>query len=479
MQTTAVLIGGKWEPAAHAAPNLNPSQPAEVIGQYGWCDTSQAEAALAAARNALPAWSATLPETRAAMLRHAAQELWSRSEELGTLLSREEGKTLPEGIGEVRRAAAVLDYFAGEAFRADGHHLPGLRQDFEIIVSREPIGVVAAITPWNFPIAVPAWKCAAALAYGNTVVLKPSEHTPASAWALVDILQRAGLPDGALNLVGGDGRELGPALIAGADAISFTGAVPTGRAILAQAAPLMKKVQLELGGKNPLVVAADADLDLAVQIALDGSFYSAGQRCTASSRLIVERGIHDAFVEKLTAAVSALRVGDALDSQTQIGPVANLAQKMKVLDYIAIGRSEGAQIATGGHEIETSAGGYFIAPTLFIEADNSMRICREEIFGPVSAVIQAEDLEHAIALANDTEFGLSSGIVTQSLAAATAFRRASKAGLVMVNTPTSGIDFHVPFGGRAASGFGGGELGMAALQFFTETRTHYINPGRI
>lgn len=480
MRSTSVLISGTWQPARRTMPNLNPSRPNDdVIGEFGWCDSAQAATAIAAAREALPAWSASLPEVRAAILRRAAQELSGRAEELGTLLSREEGKTLPEGIGEIRRSAAVLDYFAGEAFRGAGHHLPGLRDGFEIVVSRGPVGVVAAITPWNFPMAVPTWKCAAALAYGNTVVLKPSEYTPACAWALVDILARAGLPDGVLNLVGGDGREVGPALIAGADAISFTGAVPTGRAILAQAAPLMKKVQLELGGKSPLVIAADADLDLAVQIALDGAFFGTGQRCTASSRLIVDRRIHDAFVEGLTAAVAALKVGDALSAETKIGPVANAAQHDKVLGYIGIGRAEGAQVATGGHAIESNTGGYFIAPTLFTETQNTMRICREEIFGPVAAVIRADDLDHAIAIANDTEFGLSSGIVTQSLAAATAFRRATKAGMVMVNAPTAGVDFHVPFGGRDASGYGGGEQGIAAMDFFTETRTHYINPGRL
>lgn len=477
MQTTAALINGCWEPAPRSEPNRNPSRPNEVVGEYGWSDAQQAEAAIAAARAALPAWSATLPDTRSGILRTAAQELRERAEELGEQLSREEGKPRAEGIGEVRRAAAAIDYFAGEAYRASGHHLPGLRPDFEVLVTREPVGVVLAITPWNFPIAVPAWKCAAALVYGNTVVLKPSEHAPASAWALVDILHRAGLPDGAINLVGGDGRELGPALIAGADAISFTGAVPTGRAILAQAAPLMKKVQLELGGKNPLIIDANADPDLAVRIALDAAFGGSGQRCTAASRLIVHRDIHDAFVERLSAAAADLRVGDALDPATQMGPVANAPQRHKVLDYIEVGRGEGADITTGGHPIDHPGGGYFIAPTLFAGADNDMRICREEIFGPVAAVIRADDLDHAIALANDTEFGLSSGIVTRSLAAATAFRRATRSGMVMVNTSTAGVDFHVPFSGRGASGYGGGEQGIAALQFFTETRTHYLHPG--
>ncbi|MDR5652779.1 aldehyde dehydrogenase family protein [Ruixingdingia sedimenti] len=478
MQTTSVLIGGAWVPAARSVPNLNPARPDEVIGEYGWCDAAQAAAAIDAARAALPAWSATLPDTRAAILRRVAQELSARAEDLGRLLSREEGKTLPEGIGEIRRAAAVIDYFAGEAFRTAGHHLPGLREGFEVVVTRAPVGVVAAITPWNFPMVVPAWKCAAAIVYGNTVVLKPSEYTPACAWELADIFHRAGLPGGVLNLVGGDGRAVGPALIAGADAISFTGAGPTGRVIMAQAAPLMKKVQLELGGKNPLVVAADADLDLAVQVALDGAFFASGQRCTASSRLVVEAPVHDAFVERLTAAVAGLKPGDPLLPEIRIGPVANAVQRDKVLDYIAIGRAEGAEVATGGHAVETNTGGYFVAPTLFTRAHNAMRICREEIFGPVAAVIRADDLDHAFAIANDTEFGLSSGIVTRSLAAATAFRRISKAGMVMVNAPTAGVDFHVPFGGRDGSGFGGGEQGLAAIQFFTETRTHYINPGR-
>lgn len=478
MKATHVLIDGEWRPTVRTEANINPSRPADVIGEFGCCDASQADEAMAAARRALPAWSATGIELRGSILRKVALELWSRAEELGTLLSREEGKTRPEGIGEVRRAAAAVDYFAGEATRSAGHHLPGLRDGFEVIVSRHPVGVVTAITPWNFPIAVPAWKCASALVYGNTVVLKPSEYTPASAWALVDIFHRAGIPAGVLNLVGGSGRELGPSLIRAADAISLTGAVPTGRAVVAEAAPLMKKVQLELGGKNPLVVDRDADMDLAITVALDGAFLATGQRCTASSRLIVDRTLHDEFVERLAKAVSALKVGDALDPETRIGPVANSVQKAKVLDYIAIGRAEGGEVITGGHAIEGESGGYFVAPTLFAGVTNDMRIAREEIFGPVAAVIKADDLDHAITIANDTEFGLSSGIVTKNLAAATAFRRASKAGMVMVNAPTAGVDFHVPFGGHGASGFGGGEQGIAAIQFFTETRTSYINPGK-
>lgn len=479
MKTDSNFIAGEWIPAARTMPNTNPARPDEVIGEYAMGTVDDIRNAVAAARAAQPVWSAMPLDERALVLRRVAQELFQRAEELGTLLSREEGKTRPEGIGEVRRAAMAVDYFAGEVHRVNGGHLQGLRGGFEVIITRDPVGVVAAITPWNFPIAVPAWKCAAALAYGNTVVLKPSEFTPACAWELVDIYARAGVPPGAINLVGGDGRELGPELVAGVDAISFTGAEPTGRVINAQAAPLLKKVQLELGGKNPLIIDKDADLDLAVQAALDGSFFSTGQRCTASSRLIVHAGVHDEFVARLVKATDEMVVGDPLAQGTRIGPVATAPQYRKVLDYIRIGQEEGAEVIAGGIPVDTEGQGYFIRPTLFTGVRNDMRIAREEVFGPVAAIIKAQDLDEAIQIANDTEFGLSSGIITRSLAAASEFRRRSKAGMVMVNAPTAGVDYHVPFKGHGASGFGVGETGVVSIEFFTDVRTHYINSGQV
>lgn len=468
-------IGGRAVGGPRFEPNINPAKLDEVIGHYAWASVEQAEEALAAARTALPGWAASNPQTRSDILRRAGDELHARAEELGALLTREEGKTLREGIGEIRRSAQVFHYASGEPLRNGGECLPGLRDGMTTMVTREPVGVVSLITPWNFPMAVPAWKTAYALAFGNTVVLKPSEVTPGCAWELADILHRAGLPAGVFNLVMGDGRTLGPVLVDGADAVSFTGSPPVGRAILERTVTTMIKVQLELGGKNPLVVLDDADLDLAADIALQGAFHSSGQRCTATSRIIATRRIHDAFVERLVAKLRALRVGDPLDAGTDMGPVVNQPQLDKDLHYIAIARGEGAELACGGQRIDGN--GYFLEPTLFIGTDNDMRINRDEVFGPVASVIPADDLDHAIAIANDSGHALSSGVVTQGLAAAETFRRRSRAGLVMVNAPTAGIDYHVPFGGRSPSGYGGREQGSAAVEFFTEGKTAYINHG--
>ncbi|WP_353857361.1 aldehyde dehydrogenase family protein [Azospirillum formosense] len=468
-------IAGRLVDGVRLEANRNPARPSEVIGHYAWASVEQAEEALGAARAALPGWAASNPQTRSDVLRRVGDELNARAEELGALLTREEGKTLREGIGEVRRSAQIFHYAAGEPLRQGGEALPGLRDGTTAMVSREPVGVVVLITPWNFPMAVPAWKTAYALAFGNTVVLKPSEVTPACAWELADILHRAGLPAGAFNLVVGDGRTLGPALVDGADAVSFTGSPGVGRAILERSVARMTRVQLELGGKNPLVVHDDADLDLAADIALQGAFHSTGQRCTATSRIIVDRRVHDAFVERLVRGMAALRVGDPMDAATDMGPVVSDAQLAKDLRCIADARSEGAELAFGGRRMDGD--GYFLEPTLFVGTNNAMRINRDEVFGPVACVIPADELDHAIAIANDSEHALSSGIVTRGLASAETFRRRSRAGLVMVNAPTAGIDYHVPFGGRGPSGYGGREQGSAAVEFFTDGKTAYINHG--
>lgn len=468
-------IGGRQVDSPTFAANVNPADLDDVVGHFAWASAAQAGDALAAARDALPAWAASNPQTRSDVLRRAGDELYARAEELGALLTREEGKTLREGVGEIRRSAQIFHYAAGEPLRQGGACLPGLRDGTTAVVTREPVGVVALITPWNFPMAVPAWKTAYALAFGNTVVLKPSEVTPGCAWELADILHRAGVPAGVFNLVVGDGRTLGPVLVDGADAVSFTGSPPVGRAILERSVARMTKVQLELGGKNPLVVLDDADLDLAADVALQGAFHSTGQRCTATSRIIVTRRVHDAFVERLVDRMRALRVGNPLDTATDMGPVVNRPQLDKDLRYIAIAREEGAELAFGGNPIDGN--GFFLEPTLFVGTDNAMRINRDEVFGPVACVIPADDLDHAIAIANDSEHALSSGVVTRGLAAAETFRRRSRAGLVMVNAPTAGIDYHVPFGGRSPSGYGGREQGSAGVEFFTEGKTAYVNHG--
>lgn len=458
-------------------PDRNPSDLSDVVGEYAWATVADAEEALDAARRAQPAWARSNVQLRSDILRRTGDGILARADELATLLAREEGKTLKDARGEVVRAGQVFHYYAGEPSRGRGRFLPGLRDGFNIVVDYEPLGVVSLITPWNFPMAVPAWKIGAALAYGNTVVFKPSEVTPACAVALVEILLEAGLPAGVLNLVMGSGAELGNTLIDGADGVSFTGSTPTGRSILERAAKNMKRTQLELGGKSPLVVLDDADLDVAVQVAFEGVVPQTGQRCTTSSRLIVTRGIHDAFVERLAARVSAVRVGHALDPASEIGPVTTEAQLTKNLSYIDLARKEGAKLLCGGERLERPTEGYYLSPALFAESSNDMRFNREEVFGPVAGIIKVEDLDEAIAVAVDSEYGLSSAICTRSLVAAEKFRIGSTAGMVMVNAPTSGAEYHVPFGGRGASGFGAPEQGMATAEFFTVVKTTYVNHG--
>jgi acyl-CoA reductase-like NAD-dependent aldehyde dehydrogenase len=445
-----------------------------VVGEFACGDAKDAAAAIAAARAALPAWSRSTAQTRADILAKAGAEVIVRREELGELLSREEGKTLADGMGEAARAGQILQFFAAEAMRLPGEKLPSLRPGVEVEITREPVGVVGMITPWNFPIAIPAWKLAPALAFGNTVVLKPADLTPASAWMLVDILNRAGLPAGVLNLVMGKGSVVGPAIIDGVDALTFTGSVPTGRTIAQQAIGRMIKIQLEMGGKNPLVVLDDADLDVAVSCAVNGAFFQTGQRCTASSRLIVTEGIHDRFVEGVRAGMTALKVDHALKPGAQMGPVVDDKQLDNDLRYLEIGDREGAK-RTGGDRLNRETPGFYLSPALFTETHNDMRINREEIFGPVASVIRVKDYDEALAVANDTEFGLSSGICTTSLKHATHYRQNAQAGMVMVNLPTAGIDFHAPFGGRKASSYGSREQGRYAAEFYTTVKTGYVN----
>jgi len=468
------LIAGDWV-AGEGAPNINPSDMGDIIGHYARASAAQTEAAIAAAKAAFPAWSRSGPAERHRILRAASDEILARKDELGRLLAREEGKTLAEGIGETLRAAQIFDFFAGEALRLAGEVLPSVRPGVGVEITREAMGVVGIITPWNFPIAIPAWKIAPALCHGNTVVFKPADLVPGSAWALVDILHRAGLPQGVLNLVMGRGSVVGQAIVdsADVDALTFTGSQGTGARLAARSIQLMRKVQLEMGGKNPFVVLADADLDLAADCAVNGAFFSTGQRCTASSRLIVEEGVYDAFIAKLTERLSALRVGHALAPDTQIGPVVDESQLAQNERYIAIGQSEGARLVTGGARLNRETPGFFQAPALFADCTNQMTIAREEIFGPVAAVIPVRDYDEALHVANDTPFGLSAGIATTSLKHATHFKRNAQAGMVMVNLPTAGVDFHVPFGGRKASSYGPREQGRYAAEFFTTVKTAY------
>lgn len=472
------FIGGQWLAGPRSQPNINPSDTRDVIGDYALADAAQARLAVDAASAAFPVWSLAGPQQRFDVLDAAGTEILARKSELGDLLAREEGKTLPEAIGEVTRAGQIFKFFAGEALRTPGMVLPSVRPGIGVEVTREPLGVVCLITPWNFPIAIPAWKIAPALAHGNCVVFKPAELVPGSAWALADILSRSGLPPGVFNLVMGSGAEVGPALLddARVAAVSFTGSVGTGQKVAQACVARGAKFQLEMGGKNPLVVLDDADLAVAVNCAVQGAFYSTGQRCTASSRFIVTAGIHDRFVAAVIERLRSLRVGDARRESTDIGPVVDERQLAIDLDYIRIAQDEGARLAFGGEHRPTSGEGqpgFFLTPALFTETTNAMRISREEVFGPVANVVRARDYDEALALANDTVFGLSSGICTTSLKHAVHFKRQAQAGMVMVNAPTAGADYHVPFGGRKASSVGAREQGPHAAEFYTTVKTAY------
>jgi len=472
------FIAGQWRrDGAEVAENRNPSDLDEVIGRYAFADAAQTHAAIAAARAAVPAWAESLPETREAALLHIGEEVLARKDELGRLLSREEGKPLAEGVGEIVRAGRTFRFYAGEALRLHGAYTRSTRPGIEIEVRPEPLGVVGLITPWNFPAAIPAWKIAPALAYGNTVVFKPAELVPGTAHALAEIIAGAGLPEGAFNLVMGRGAVVGEALLESreVDAISFTGSTETGGYVARRCAETRKKVQLEMGGKNPLVVLDDADLEVAAEAAFAG-YSGTGQKCTASSRLIVTEGIHDRFVAALSDRLAACTVGHALDPETILGPVVDETQLQKDLDYIALGQQEGARLHTGGQRLNRPTRGHYLAPALFTESRNDMRLNREEIFGPVAAVIRVRDYEEALATANDTDYGLTAAICTTSLKHASHFKARSRTGVVTVNLPTGGMDYHVPFGGLKGSSYGPREQGQAARDFYTTTRTAYTRP---
>ncbi|MGV9010760.1 aldehyde dehydrogenase family protein [Brevundimonas sp.] len=467
-------IDGSKVEAGRPGEGLNPSDTREVVARTPDGGVAEVEAAVDAARRAFPAWADASPEVRSDVLDRAGTLLMERRESVGRLLSREEGKTLAEGIGETARAARILKYFAGEALRLHGQNLASVRPGVEVQTWRQPVGVFGLITPWNFPIAIPAWKAAPALAFGNTVVMKAAGPTPATAEALVAILHEAGLPNGVLNLVIGRGG-VGQAIVdhPEVDGISFTGSQGVGAGVAMGAAKRQARVQLEMGGKNPLIVLDDADLEWAVAVALDGCFFATGQRCTASSRLIVQDGIHDRFVAALSERLAALKVGHALDPATNIGPAVSEAQMETSYRYIDIAKGESGRVAQGGQRLTLETPGWYVDPTLIVETTAGMRINTEEVFGPVASVIRVSDYEQALEIANGVEFGLSAGIVTTSLKHARDFQRRAKAGMVMVNLPTAGVDYHVPFGGTKKSSYGPREQGFAAADFFTQTKTGY------
>jgi acyl-CoA reductase-like NAD-dependent aldehyde dehydrogenase len=474
----ANLIGGEWVEGATTVLDRNPSDLSDVVGEFAVADETQVDAAIAAAAAAGPGWAAASPMERSNVLETAGLELAARAEELGEQLAREEGKPRTEAIGEVQRASQIFRFFAGEALRMAGEHQRSVRPGVDVDVLREPLGVVGIITPWNFPIAIPAWKVAPALAYGCTVVFKPAELVPASAWSMVEAIAHAGAPPGVCNLVIGPGGVVGERLVhdARVRGVSFTGSQAVGAGVASGLAARFGRSQLEMGGKNPLVVLDDADLDVAVDCAIQGAFFQTGQRCTASSRLIVTAGIHDRFVDATIERMRALRVGHALAADTQIGPVVSADQLQQDLDYLDIGAKEGADLAAGGAQLERDTEGYYLEPALLVGTSNDMRVNREEIFGPIASVVRADDPEHALALANDTEFGLSAGVCTTSLKHAAMFRDGLQAGIVAINLPTAGVDHHVPFGGTKGSSSGPREQGRYAVEFYTTVKTTYTRP---
>ena len=479
-ETFKNFIAGEWVSGDTTVENRNPSDLSDVIGHYAQATSTQLDDALAAASRAQAEWAAYPLERKQNVLNAIGNELMARAEELGTLLSREEGKPFAEGKGEVFRAGQFFTYYAAEVLRQIGDNADSVRPGIEVDVRREPVGVVAVISPWNFPTATASWKIAPALAYGNAVIWKPANLTPASAYMLTEIISRQDIPKGLFNLVMGSGREVGQRLVdsPNVNAITFTGSVPVGKGIAAAAVQNLTKVQMEMGSKNALAVMDDADLDLAVMHALGGAFGGTGQKCTASSRLVVHEAIHDAFVDKLIAGAQAMKVDHALKEGTQIGPVVSETQLNENLSWVEKGRAEGAEIACGGERLNRETEGYYMSPGVFLNTTNDMLINREEMFAPLAAVIKVGSYDEALHVVNDTRFGLTSGIITSSLARATHFRRNARTGVVAVNLPTAGTDYHVPFGGRGESSYGAREQGTYAAEFYTTVKTAYINAGQ-
>ena len=470
-------IAGEWVGGNKGSvANISPADTSDLIGHYAQADKAQAETAIAAAAEGQREWQKSGLEQRYAVLMAVGDELIERKGELGELLSREEGKTLAEGIGEIYRSGQFFHYYAAEVLRQMGETADSVRPGIEIETRREPVGVVGIITPWNFPTATGAWKIAPALAFGNAVVWKPANQVPASAWALTEIISRQGLPAGTFNLVMGPGAEVGDVIIhsRGINALTFTGSLETGRKVAAATAVNLVKCQLEMGSKNALIILDDADLDNAVECAVGGAFGGTGQKCTASSRLIVTERIHDRFVAAMIERMEKLVVGHPLKAGVHIGAVADARQMEQNLRYLQTAKAEGGKLVYGGDVLTEETQGYYMKPALFTETTNQMTINREEAFAPIACIIKVKDYDAALATLNDTNFGLTGGICTTSLKYATDFKRNAKTGCVMVNLPTAGTDYHVPFGGRKDSSFGPREQGTYAREFYTVVKTTYI-----
>jgi aldehyde dehydrogenase (NAD+) len=473
-------IDGEWQQGPEQLADSNPANPAEHVAVAFQADTAMTEQAVAAAAQAAAGWRATSAPVRGDVLRTAAGLLDARLQDIARDLSREEGKTVAESVREVQLAARIFRYYAAQTLDADGETYPSHDAETLLFTRREPLGVVAAITPWNFPVSLPSWKMAPALAYGNAVVWKPAELVPLVSVHLATALADAGLPPGVLNLVIGKGSRVGEVLVSSpaVDAVTFTGSTLIGRTLQVRAAANGKKVQLELGGKNPAVVLADADLDLAAAQISVGAFGASGQKCTATSRVVVEQRVADDLVDRLAKLADAWRLGDPLDAATTMGPVASAEQLDSVLGYVETARREGGELVAGGDRADGAlAAGYFVRPTVFRDVKPTDTIAREEVFGPVLSVIPVPDYEQALSVANDTPYGLSASVFTNDLARALHFARESRTGIVRINQGTSGIEYHVPFGGVKNSGVGDRELGKAARAFYTESKTVYLGVG--
>jgi aldehyde dehydrogenase (NAD+) len=459
-------------------PNINPANTEEIVGLFQSSNAQDVAEACRAATTARTAW-ADLPATkRGEYLFKAAELIENRLQQIGEEMTREEGKTLPEAIGETKRAINIFRYFGGEGSRQFTYQVPSERENVLCYTIRKPLGTVALITPWNFPIAIPAWKIAPALIAGNTVVIKPASLAPLSSFRLIEALHEAAIPPGVINYVTGSGGSVGDALTSNSEikAVSFTGSTSVGGALYKKVSERRIRVQLEMGGKNPTVVLSDADLDYAADILINGAFFSTGQKCTACSRAIIERPIFESLVERLVEKTSKLKVGNGLDPSVQIGPAVDEEQLKTDLGYIEIAKKEGAQLLCGGKRL--SGGdydkGYFVEPTIFTGVTSEMRVAQEEVFGPVLALMVAEDFEDALRIANDVRFGLSASIVSKDLTRVHRFINRIEAGLITVNLPTAGVEYQLPFGGTKESSYGMREQGPQALDFYSESRTVYL-----
>jgi aldehyde dehydrogenase (NAD+) len=465
--------------SGRTTPNLNPADTREVLGLVPLSTADEARRAVDAARAAYPGWRSTPPPKRGAILFKAMALMDAEKDALARLLTREEGKTVKESLGEIQRTINILEYTAAEGRRLGGQTIPSELPSNFCYTVRQPLGVVVCVTPWNFPVAIPIWKMAPALVSGNTVVFKPATLTPETSGAVVSILERAGVPKGVLNMVLGSGGTVGNALVDHADvrAISFTGSNEVGAEIYSRGAKRMVRVQCEMGGKNPVIVLADADLDLAVESTAQGAFGSTGQRCTATSRVIVEETIADAFVERLVARSKKVKIGSGLDAGIDMGPAVDKSQLETDLKYIAIGQEEGAKLCGGGRRREEGAlaHGHFVEPTVFDHVTPAMRIAQEEIFGPVISVIRVKGFEEAMAAANDVRYGLAASIFTRDPSAIFRFADDIEAGIVHINSGTPGGEAQLPFGGTKATGVGPREQGPTALEFYTEVKTVYVD----